>query len=948
VTAAGDVVPLPPEYKVSRHLTEVGNVPGNLIDLANLADASPRVLVKTVVTAPTELLEGQLAQVEEMLLEVISPLEGVVATSASSQGNLSVVLVEFEAGGDLSQVTLRVDEAIDPLRPEAVSQDSEGEGEEDSDWECSEEEQRFASTTEITEEWGDCETVYQGGIRADCYRTVCRNTRTGEVTQTPGKQAEQGSGKALLAQQQGDELPPGSLTVVLPVALGPDHVAQGENVAQRALGWGGRITAPAIKDITAANLRESLLELIEPGGEIDAFSRKGVYGALGTFIVLDLGSPIGVNRIRFYPRNTVHHAPQYPFQNDFLRQFELLLHAGQDLVLDGTGQLVPKLEDYEVLFRTTDNQESVVDVEVSPARAVRFVRIKSTSSFPYEIDEIDVFGQGFIGSSRYISHVYDLEGAATWGNIRWLERLVDLRRGDQAAGEAEDDGNCTEETKEYATADEIPSDWGDCETITYYIEGQGYTNVWQCYRTTCRDEQTGEMTTTPGRNRGKTVAAKPVAVAPSEIVVRTRTGRDPTPFLYRRRNVQRIGEAEESASLEHPGEQLGRDEYLALSPDLEATPPFVWDKGEVTEDLQNWSPWSAPYRGGELAGGTPVLSPGPRRYIQFSIEFLNHEIDATKIVEQLSIDYLLPPIADDLIAEIYPREVEVSEPVQFTYAVRALMDIPGVEGFDSFEVLTPTQVLGIDRIEVADSDRIVVEHDLNVDVVLDSGGTPMVRSADNSIHPLPYSVASTAGDTFAIQAVTDRNFIVRFPRIARPSGGGARLLKIYFRGRVLLYSTLFRGQAILSTQAGSIQRITPGNAGFLGEGDLAAASGITVLSPAITQGSLLGSLTVLPNPFTPNGDGINDVMRIGYDIVAVTRAADVQVRVFDLSGRLVRKLYGGAGLSGHYDQSVLPELAWDGHDTAGQRVPPGIYLVNVSVEGDARESQHLETVAVAY
>ena len=123
---------------------------------------------------------------------------------------------------------------------------------------------------------------------------------------------------------------PGINPVVLPVVLMPDHLARGRNVAQLALGWGGRIEAPAIKDVPKAELEEVLLELITPEGSEDAFQRKGERGALGTFVVLDLGAPIGVNRVRFYPRNTVQPAPDYPFQNDFLRQFELMLHDGQN------------------------------------------------------------------------------------------------------------------------------------------------------------------------------------------------------------------------------------------------------------------------------------------------------------------------------------------------------------------------------------------------------------------------------------------------------------------------------------------------------------------------------------------------------------------------------------------------------------------------------------------
>ena len=70
-----------------------------------------------------------------------------------------------------------------------------------------------------------------------------------------------------------------------------------------------------------------------------------------------------------------------------------------------------------------------------------------------------------------------------------------------------------------------------------------------------------------------------------------------------------------------------------------------------------------------------------------------------------------------------------------------------------------------------------------------------------------------------------------------------------------------------------MQRITPGNASFLGEGDLPTASGITVLSPSITRSSLVGAISLEPNPFTPNGDGINDALEVAYDITAITRPA---------------------------------------------------------------------------
>ena len=848
-TFGAAVQPLPAEYKVSRFSTEVGNVPGDVIDLSNLVVVSPQVLVKTLIQAPPELLAGELALAEEKLLDAVSSLPGTTAVTPSQREGLSLIHLDFADDIPLDEAVAQVAAALDPVRSAGVD------------------------------------------------------------------------------------------PLILPVLLSPDHVARGENVAQRALGWGGGITAPAIKDVPASALEATLLELIEPGGAEDAFARKGAFGALGTFIVLDLGSPIGINRIRFYPRNTVQNAPQYPFQTDFIRQFELLAHDGQDLVLDGTGRFVPQLDDFELLLRTTTNEESVVEVVIEPAQTARFVRLKSTSSFPYEIDEFEVFGEGFIGTSRYISHVYDLGAPATWGHISWREKTVDLRTRSNPTDSTPQASTCQVKSAVFTTPDAIPSDYGDCTPTARFTADQGYTNVYECFQTHCgetvlpgRQQSTEPTASQPSRPSGNTSGV-------SEIIVRTRTGTDPTPVLYKRGNVQRVSDDQLSSSIDHPGDQLARDEYLDLVPDLEAVPPQVWGKGAIEEDLQNWSPWSSPHQ-----GGTPVLSPGPRRYIQFSVDFLNSEINATKALEQLSIEYLLPPIAEELVAEIFPREVEVFESVDFTYAVRAKMEFDGVKGFDTFELLTSSRVLGIDKIEIWElPDRLVAEQALNADIVTAPNGLSAVQTPDGTQHALPYTVESADGGSFVIQAVTERNAIMRFPQIIRPPDGGQMLLKIKFRGRVLLYSTLFRGQAVLSSQTGSIQRISAGNADFLGEGDLPTASGITVLSPDINKGDLFGSFAIEPGVFTPNGDDINDDATIGYDILAVTRPTSVAVHVFDLSGRLVKSLYSGADLSGHYDH-----LSWDGRDAHGKRVPPGLYLVSLSVDGDARQTSRVRTVGVAY
>ena len=88
-TFGAAVQPLPAEYKVSRFSTEVGNVPGNVIDLSNLAVVSPQVLVKTLIQAPPELLAGELALAEEKLLDAVASLSGTTAiTPSRARGTL--------------------------------------------------------------------------------------------------------------------------------------------------------------------------------------------------------------------------------------------------------------------------------------------------------------------------------------------------------------------------------------------------------------------------------------------------------------------------------------------------------------------------------------------------------------------------------------------------------------------------------------------------------------------------------------------------------------------------------------------------------------------------------------------------------------------------------------------------------------------------------------------
>ena len=206
-------------------------------------------------------------------------------------------------------------------------------------------------------------------------------------------------------------------------------IVEGKNVANGSLERGGSISAPNVFDFgregatgqnifDANDLRRALEELIDSGegGEKQAFERKN-FNALGTLVVLNMGGRFGVNRIRFFPRNTAYSSPTTPFQNDFMRAFELYINDGLSLTESGNPI-------WEPILLETGNEDPVVEVVLEPPRAIQSVRLRATSNINFEIDEIELFGKGFLSSGQFISDIFDAGEPAVWGKLRWLEDIA--------------------------------------------------------------------------------------------------------------------------------------------------------------------------------------------------------------------------------------------------------------------------------------------------------------------------------------------------------------------------------------------------------------------------------------------------------------------------------------------------------------------------------------------
>jgi hypothetical protein len=99
------------------------------------------------------------------------------------------------------------------------------------------------------------------------------------------------------------------------------------------------------------------------------------------------------------------------------------------------------------------------------------------------------------------------------------------------------------------------------------------------------------------------------------------------------------------------------------------------------------------------------------------------------------------------------------------------------------------------------------------------------------------------------------------------------------------------------------------------------------------------ALSFSPNPFSPDGDGFEDVTILKYQLPAVT--ALIRVRIYDANGRLVRTLANTEPSGSH------GEIIWDGFNDKRERVRIGIYIVLLeALDGNGGNVQSIKSTVV--
>lgn len=294
-----------------------------------------------------------------------------------------------------------------------------------------------------------------------------------------------------------------------------------------------------------------------------------------------------------------------------------------------------------------------------------------------------------------------------------------------------------------------------------------------------------------------------------------------------------------------------------------------------------WSPWSAPY----VNSDTPIRSPAPRQYLQIRLDFESDGLEDGTAVDSLEFHYS-DAVAEAIIGEVWPQNVAVGVDTTFTYFIQV------------------KQARGFDRLEIDSSVPVNTVRSFRVD----------------SEEVIDFSVESSTNGV-----------IVGFPRQV-----GSHDLQVIFDAAILRYETVFTGRLFDSQADGLPQEIEEGNADATFSGD-----DLTVQVPLKKQ-EVVHRLHVMPNPFTPNGDGFNDQTVITYDLLHLIADVPVSLKVYNLAGTQLLDMPVNSNRSGRY------MVSWNGQGVRGGRLPPGVYVLQIQVETDSGLESRSTTVAIAY
>ena len=364
----------------------------------------------------------------------------------------------------------------------------------------------------------------------------------------------------------------------------------------------------------------------------------------------------------------------------------------------------------------------------------------------------------------------------------------------------------------------------------------------------------------------------------SDLVLQTRTGNTvEMQTHYYKKNGEEYPGSEEEAAEAHASDKKFFGES-SVGPVVTETVPGG-----------DWSGWSQPY----LSSGDRITSPSPRRFVAVRATLLTDDPMAAATLRSLALNFTTP-VAGSVVAEVFPSRLEeIGRKQKFTYLIRSTFEA-GSRGFDEVLIEAP---YGVEMTFLQAEVRVPGQEAAAYTAA--SGGFEVVMDSSDSLW-------------------------VRLPAPVKTTGNPASV-ELQYEATVFGYNTFFIGSTGHSEFENSWQRIDDGDANGIPDSE-------TTVVLALQRGGVLGDVDI--GAFaTPDGDGVNDELKVSYSLMRLGAPTPASVKVYDLSGRLVRVLLDGPMPVGRHT------VSWRGADRSGATVPPGIYLLRIEIEADSRTSR---------